>query len=598
MKKKLILMLTMLALLLCVLAISVSAARVENYEDTYTLVKTTNIQQIYRHYTSETAFSRMWYTDTITVQFLDEDDNNIDVVPLWEYDENDGRYYSLVWYISNWSFVTEKEDVTKNDVTTQRDKYISAVYTLSKIRAVDLRYDTSYSENRSFKTSTVGYDYSLSISKPLWGIFYDVNNTPDDKTDDIKLQGATGMGRDINDYNRIGFEEQFDEIGNKIVVANLRDCTKETFDADCTGNYGTKTTWYLATNLQCLYYHDEFKYLVGGIGPVYEIDLGDGLEVINCQILRDNKKVEKLVLPNSLVYLGGECFRGSTVKTLVIGEGLLYAPSNVAQWKSGAFENIYVSKNILSSFQGYLTKYEYNGSAILGSLGTTNIYFDGNEEQATALVNRMIEENSSLNGKVTAVDYKTQPEREGLKNVVVFYNYNTCDAFHMGQHQWTGERIIVKDYFKEITFENSCTLCLSNIIDTSKTIAPLFTWKGYTVSTFGDTYSMAQGFLIDNEAIEKYKEYVPDFEFGLIVAGNVEGGAIAPELKGDMCIPQGKIAHNYFDIKISGITEAYANSNIIFCVYVKAQDNVYYLDNEKTSEKVTGVTFSYVSELK
>lgn len=590
-------MLSMLALLVCVLAISVSAARVENYDATYTLVKSTSIQQIYRHYTSETSFSRDWYEDTITVQFVDEDGKNLDIVPLWEYDKEDQKYYSLVWYISDWSFVTEKVDVTKNNVTTQRDKYISAVYTLSKVRAVDLRYDVSYSENRSFSTNTIGYDYSLSISKPLWGVFYDVNNTPDDKTDDIKLQGATGMGRDNNDYNRIGFEEQFDEIGNKIVVANFRDCTAEDFDADCTGNYGTKTTWYLATNLQCLYYHDEVKYLVSGSKYVYEIDLGDGLEVINCQILRDNKRVERLVLPNSLLYLAGESFRGAKVKTLVIGEGLLYTPSNVGQWKDGYYENMYVSKNILTNFKGCFTKYEGNGSAIFGHLGTTNIYFDGNKEQATALVERMIAERSDMSGKLSIVDYNTQTTRGDLKNVVIFYNYNTCDAFYMGQHQWTGERIIADDYFKEIIFGNSCALCKSDIIDTSKTIAPLFIWKGYTVSTYGDTYSMAQGFFVNNEAVEAYKKYVPDFEFGLIATGNKGGEAIAPELNGDVCIPQNKIAHDYFDIKISGITDEYADSNIIFCLYVKAQNKVLYLDNNSTSEKVTGITYNNASKL-
>ena len=424
--KKILLVALMIVSLVCLLAISASAARVEDYEDTYTLVKSTNIQQIFRRYTDETNFNREWYTDTITVRFVDENGAEIDEVPLWEYDEEDGRYYSLIWYISEWSFVTEKADVTYNEVTTQRDKYISAVYTLSKARAVDLRFDTSYSENKSFTTSAVGYDYTLKISKPLWGIFYDVNNTPDDNTDDIKLQQSTGMGRDKNDYNCIGFDAQFEAIGNKIVVANFRDCTGDDFDADCTGNYGTKTTWYLATNLQCLYYHDEVKYLVSGTSSVYEYDIGDGVEVINCQILRDQKRVTNFTIPNSTIYLYSEAFRGSDLTTLRIGEGLIHAASNNAfLWTTGS-DNVYISKNILTVFNGSIP-------ALIANHGA-NIYFDGDLKDAENLMQKIIETDSNYNNKITLVDYLTTTTRGDTKNICLFYNYSRCDAFYRGEH--------------------------------------------------------------------------------------------------------------------------------------------------------------------
>ncbi|MBQ7906428.1 MAG: hypothetical protein IJ309_00480 [Clostridia bacterium] len=606
MKKRILLVLSMVAILACVLAISVSAARVEDYNDTYTLVGTTNIQQLFRRYTTETAYSTEWYTDTITVKFVDENGNEIAEVPLWEYDETECKYYSLIWYISNWEFTTEKEDVTYSEVTTQRDKYISAVYTLSSARAVDLRFDTSYSENKSFSTSSVGYDYSLTVSKPLWGIYYDVNSTPDDTTDDLILQRSTGMGRDKNDYGNIGFEAQFASIGNKIVVANFRDCTGEDFDADCTGNYSTKTTWYLATNLQCLHYHDGFKYMVGGIGPAYEIDLGEGIEVINCQLLRDNKRVKSVVLPNSLIYLGGESFRGSVVKTIVIGEGLLYAPSNVCQWKDGGFENMYVSKNILTKYLGYVTKHENNGSSLLNPASSANIYFDGNLEEATALMNKMISENSSWKeSSFTLCDYNEITERGDLKNTVIFYNYNRCDAFYRGQHTETGEYTKTwagEKFLSQCAITSDCTVCkMSNLVET---LAPLFYSNGYSSSEGADSVAMMQSFGINFEVLGSYKTYYGDIKFGLVAAYNGSGSGF-DNTSGQLVTSAGvainnKVAivdftergYDLFEMKIAGITSEHQNKEFYISAYVIENSNVHYIDDGRVNETAKAIKYA------
>ena len=607
MKKKILLVLSIVAILACVLAISVSAARVENYDDTYTLVGTTDIKQLFRRYTTETAYSTTWFTDSITVKFVDENGEEITDVPLWEYDVAEDKHYSLIWYISDWEFTTEKEDVTYNEVTTQRDKYISAVYTLSSARAVDLRFDTSYSENRSFSTNTVGYDYSLTISKPLWGIYYDINNTPDDTTDDLLLQRSTGMGRDNNDYGNIGFEAQFASIGNKIVVANFRDCTGDDFDADCTGNYGTKATWYLATNLQCLHYHDGFKYMVSGIGSVYEIDLGEGIEVINCQLLRDNKKIESIVLPNSLIYLGGESFRGSSCKTIVIGEGLLYTTSNVCLWKSGSFENMYVSKNILTKYLGYFTKYEYNGSSLLGAIGTTNIYFDGGLEEATALMSRMISENSSwTESKITLVDYNETTERGSLKDVVIFYNYNRCDAFYRGVHTETGEYTKTWDgekFISKCIITSDCTVCnKSNLVET---LEPLFKSNGFA----SNTSAMMQSFAVNKSLIEAYKPYLGEIKFGLVAAycgtGTDFDTTSGVLVNADGTGVNNKIAivdftereYDIFEMRISGIDDSTKDKEFYICAYVIENGAVSYIHNNTTADNAEATTYTAVAAL-
>ena len=629
MKKKLLLIASMVLFLVCLLALSANAARVEDYDATFTLNESTTISQLFRRYTSETAYNTAWYYDNVPVQFLDENGNELKEVPMWEYDEEEGRYYSLVWYISERTFTKEKEDVTYNDVTTQRDKYLSAVYTLKSVRAVDLRFDTSYSENRSFKTSLVGYDYELSISKPLWGIFLDVNNTPNDTTDDLKLQGSTGMGRDNNDYGNIGYEAQADSIGNRIVVANFRDCDGDDFDADCTGNYGTKTTWYLADNLQCLWYHDGFKYMVGNIGGCYEIDLGDGIEVIACQLLRDNKRIKSLVLPNSLIYMNSEFFRGSVAETLVVGEGLLYAPTNVRLW-GGPIKTYYISKNILN-MQGYIAKYEGNGSPLLNS--GSDMFFAGSLEEATSLMTRMISENSGYDGKITLVDYNTQQTRGDLKNTVIFYNYNRCDAFYRGVHDTQAingcqekcsrcETITLSAtpdhanvftqtfagtrFFSSVNLSSVCEDC--ETVEFDETLSAPFNWVGYSAKTFGDAKGFGQQYVINQSALTRYMEIMASqgvtVTYGVVAAGTSSAGqpleivdGVVTDKAGAESICFNQIKYDAFFMNITGIDDANLDANLVCCAYVQLGEEIVYLDDNQAKDTAGFLTYNIVAGL-
>lgn len=182
--------------------------------------------------------------------------------------------------------------------------------------------------------------------------------------------------------------------------------------------------------------------------------------------------------------------------------------------------------------------------------------------------------------------------------VYIVYGYDYCLAFFDGIHSSGEEKMEFESYFEDIKFSSVCKNgCGKIVYNEEKTISALFTYKGYTASTYGNTFSVAQSFAINNDAIAKYMEYVPDFEYGLVAKGNLSGEEIAPELSGDLCIPQNKIAHDYFDIKVSGITDEHTDSNIIFCAYVKAQGKVKYLDNGKTVEKLTGISYNDVIEL-
>ena len=538
MKKKILLFVCIVSMLVCLFAISVSA-RTEDYDATFTLKNESQIVHYENwYYNDGKSAVRKGYTDNITVSFIDENGAPLTEVAMWEYDEADGKYYSLVWYITAWEYVTETQTYTDDNVGTQEyPKFISAVYTLSSVRAVDLRYVTA-----SEKKSNTVWAESQTLTA-LKGIYL-TSGTPDDTSDDIKLQDSIGIGRDTKDQGYQGWEAQFNATGNKIVVANLRDCT---FEADTYRNYGTSNTWSRADHLQCIWYPDTVKYIDAGVGSSpYEIDLGDGIEVIACQILRDNKRIKEFTVPNSVKFINNEAFRGTDLTKLTLSENLITHGDNPFLYTGGA-DNVVISKNILTS------TYTKNNIPKLIANQSATIYFDGNLENAEALMAKIIAQDSGYNNKITLVDYKTTQDRGGVKNVVIFYNYNTCEAFYGNEHMDDNnpctvncnrcglkgfEANPVHNYLTSIEYTNylasgtkisACKNagCEHNLTPFVTSASPIITeFKGFSVSEDGDGITF--GYTFDNDAIAEFEKYNGKIELGFVVAVKSLLGDSAP----------------------------------------------------------------------
>lgn len=328
------------------------------------------------------------------------------------------------------------------------------------------------------------------------------------------------------------------------------------------------------------------------------VTMGDGMFSSNWSV--GTTVLEYVRFPNNLISIGKSTFGKSHAnKTIIFGENLKSIGEGFFGESTPDNKDtfLYVSDNFFKEtamFAKLFGGYDQYHNSVL----KLTLFYTGTQEQAQALVNKGLEvqpkdyvwSNSKL---ISANDYDYASNKPGRNSIVVVYDYNKCDAFY-GGHTMAGKITAkVTDYFNNIEFCDACLKCGSadSIVDT---VAPLFTWKGYSVSTFGEAHSMTQGYEINWEAIEAYKKYVPSFEFGLIAAGNTSGKEFAPKLEGDLCIPQNKIAHDYFDIKVNGITDEYVNSVIVFCAYVKAGDMVYYLDNNTTANTVTGISYSEI----
>ena len=183
----------------------------------------------------------------------------------------------------------------------------------------------------------------------------------------------------------------------------------------------------------------------------------------------------------------------------------------------------------------------------------------------------------------------------GLTKSVIVYGYSPCDAFYNEAHQMAGEAgVINRDYFGTIEIGDHCTVngCGKTVIE--KTVAPIFEWKGYSICTFGDVYSVTQGYLINKESVRLYTEYASDFDYGVLATVNTSGEAIKP-MVGDAGVLSGefnKDVNDYLDIKVIGIPEAHLDTLIVFCVYVVDGGKVSYLDNDSTLSEITGVSYN------
>ena len=577
--KKILLTLLTLSLLLCAFVVCASAERVEDYDDTFELKYETIIPHYEKwSYNDGKSFVRKKYEDLVTISFISESGEAITEVPMWEYDEAEGKYYSLVWYISDYTLTWEDQIYTDANVGDQvYPKYTSAVYTLSKARAVDLRYViNNYNTTHNSWVDADGNKITYNL-KSLKGIYH-TNGTPDDTSDDIKLQHAVGIGRDNDNYGYYGYDAQFAATGNKIVVGNFRDCD---FERDEEGNYGTSNTWSGANNAQCIWLPDTMKYMCAGQLPyTYEFDIGDGVEIIACQILRENKKIKNFVIPNSVIFLNNEAFRGSDLTSLTIGEGLITHGGSPFLYTGGA-DNVYISVNALTKLQSAINKLIENKNA--------TIYFDGDFDEATALMNKIISADS--NYKITLVDYKTTTERGDVKNVCLFYNYNRCDAFYRGDHQnattygFSGEKY-VSEYCK---FEG-CVNC-----DNKQTTSygKLIINKGYSTENMGDGFSF--GITFNKEAIALYEEKAgTTFNYGFVAGKITEGDSgLIVNANGEKATDNvfttlfTNTEYELFTVKVTGIDNDEFKAKDIYCsAFIIDGAEIFYLGDTVTSAAV------------
>jgi hypothetical protein len=153
--------------------------------------------------------------------------------------------------------------------------------------------------------------------------------------------------------------------------------------------------------------------------------------------------------------------------------------------------------------------------------------------------------------------------------------------------------IVYDSYLAQGVHKIDCARC--NAVDEIVTDA-LFVWKGYSACTFGEGFSVTQGYVVNHKAVEAYKAYATDFDFGVIATVNQTGEAISPKL-GDENVIVGnfvKDANDYLDIKLTGIPADKADAVVVFCVYAIVGEDMFYLDGDTCAKTVIGTSYNQI----
>ena len=332
------------------------------------------------------------------------------------------------------------------------------------------------------------------------------------------------------------------------------------------------------------------------------------------------KLLTEIVLPNTVETISNGAFYNCIgLKKLVLGANTTVFGGALIGAYGYNDKNAYIEfymNGAFSTGDGSLASGNFLGRGNGGDLGKYAIFFTGTKEQALALVNKYSADINFKDVNIVAYDPTKTRGQDYLgvdayttdiavnTNRVLVYGYGVCDAFYEGEHELTGELTMnLVSYFEKVTFGDICTRkgCGNGVIDESKTIDPMFTYLGYsyTEEPIGGKYTMSQFYGINKENIEKYKTVTKnEFAYGFVVA-SVES-PIGSEFVGTgkvIITEQAKLAFDYADIKISGITEESMDLGVVFCMYVNDGGEIYYLDGGTTGETVALKSYADISAI-
>ena len=178
--------------------------------------------------------------------------------------------------------------------------------------------------------------------------------------------------------------------------------------------------------------------------------------------------------------------------------------------------------------------------------------------------------------------------------VYAVYGYDYCTAFFDG-HSWKGQsEIIMTSYFEAVGIGDSCANCGKS--DVKSTIDALFVSKGISTKTFGTDIGLVQGYEVNRTAIEAYRKYVTDFDFGVLAFANAGGTAVAPKPGDDKVVDIvfDNTANDYIEIKLTGVPADCHDVPLVFCIYVMQGGKFYYLNDGITSNSIIGNSYNEI----
>lgn len=275
-----------------------------------------------------------------------------------------------------------------------------------------------------------------------------------------------------------------------------------------------------------------------------------GLE--NCQLTKiglemfKNTAVTEITFPNTVTSVGQSAFYGcNNLKTINLGAATNYFDGYDTLNSCTSLETIYMPAGITGG--NLINTFRY-------STAITTVYYVGSYDQLVAFCDLLAatSNNGSFTGltKISWTDYQKLEDKSGKYAI---YDYGKCDAFYNGVHgeSETTYRFKGEAYTTDYCSYAGCARCKQTV--ETKLFGPLFENKGYSKVEDGSAFTY--GIVINEKNIESYKARTNnDFVYGFIV-GEVPANATGDIVNADGTTSLAKaVMVNFTDLQYEKLT--------------------------------------------
>lgn len=529
MKKKIILALTLVAMLACIFAISVSAA---------TVYKTENGTELFRYVDENGDYDFDSYTGSF---------------PKTDADGNE-----LTWYFTN------KSTVGSDTVYT-----VASKITLGEAGSINANGEFSFTSPVTNKnTLSVNYPDNAGILKiPAFGayntraqnniLFAYLPNTLTALPESLFQETPVIVG-EIDDEtpvtmipHKLCHEARNIKVVNIPAAVTFIDSIDDRNGAPFCNTKSLKTVTF-AENSQ-LTRICSFAFIGSGIE---EIQFPASLVSVNQNLFRSCSSLRVIRFGESFQYFENVSRDGEIT---TVHQSLTHTATSIQEIYLPA--SFYATKpdvnyRVSYAFDGcYNAKFFFVGTKAQLDNSIANFV---NEDWTTGATDHNYIVTAYNNNKiVTWAEYSINPDNYAGQYIIT--DYNACDAFHAGQHDYDVEYGFAgEEYLSDYCAYSTCQDCGKQT--TTVISGALFVNKGYAKALDGSSFTY--GISINREEIAKYEKFTGEtVSYGIFAAkkdASSDGALIGTDkapLDGVILADFTKNDYSLFDLRVNGISE-------------------------------------------
>lgn len=567
MKKKILLMSLIVAMLLCVLAISVGA---------YTPAKS------YNYYKDSVAEENLLYSVTTK---LDPSRGRFEMtvtesgVGFAKFDA-DGN--ALTWYIVEES----------TDSTTARNIVCKAVKTMGEAGTVDANGLYTYGN---------GTEAGVTSKNVVSVCFY---GTGVKKLPDNVYQSVAADAPHTSEYTVF--------VGGSRILFLYLPKTLTAFPAYMCQRSPVRVVEFEDNQIAAT----EIKGVESGgnspfafCGNLKAITIPEGIKTMSTTVFRENCSLEYVKFPSTMTRLEkNNFFRCNNLKEIVLGPNMTFASTPNINYNTMGKQGVNMKyiwvPNTINTSGSTFDSYRGESTGFLNVECNIVFFFVGTEAEAQAVSAYTDKHFKSAvsNKAITYTEYlKDKATYDNYKGHILVYDVPACVAFYGGQHKIEPINTY-KDTLTPFEIGEGCKDCGEGKITK---YAPIFEFLGYSAKIGGDRITV--GYKVNKESLAA----CPDISYGIVAVvpnDNADLSAYEP-FKADLTVNVEDYVitspvdakYNDFNIILESFDASYYEIPFVMCAYVADGEKVDYLCHNELNQIVQTeyakcISFKFIAE--